>query len=368
MATHLTRLTKKNRYLSNGLKKCEESFQKLKTLLTITPILALSVKGKDFIVYCDTSHSGLCVVLMHDKNVIAYASRQLKVHERNYSANELELAAVVFALKIWRYYLYSVKCEVFIDHRSLQHVFTQNDLNLRQRSWASQIKGVVLSIIEVRPTFIKEIKAKQFDDENLNELGKKTGSGKAQDMVLDAEGVLSFKGKTGVPVVDNLIWKMLTESHGLRYSIHLGVTKIYRDLKRLYWWPGMKKGLVEFVAKCRIFQQFTSMFWRKFHDELGTPLTLSTTFHPQMDGQSERTIQVLEHIVKGIIDMAPFEELLGIDLVKDAQDKVRSIQAKLLAAHGQQKKKMRTKEIKSLNVQWKHRPVEEANWETEKDM
>ncbi|XP_049372801.1 uncharacterized protein LOC125837770 [Solanum verrucosum] len=342
------------------------------------------------------------------KNVIAYASRQLKVHERNYSANELELAAVVFALKIWRYYLYSVKCEVFIDHRSLQHVFTQNDLNLRQRSWASQIKGVVLSIIEVRPTFIKEIKAKQFDDENLNELGKKTGSGKAQDMVLDAEGVLSFKGKTGVPVVDNLIWKMLTESHGLRYSIHLGVTKIYRDLKRLYWWPGMKKGLVEFVAKCRIFQQvkyehqspairidynaqqlakiyvkeivrlhmmplsilsnhgtqFTSMFWRKFHDELGTPLTLSTTFHPQMDGQSERTIQVYH----SSIDMAPFEELLGIDLVKDAQDKVRSIQAKLLAAHGQQKKKMRTKEIKSLNVQWKHRPVEEANWETEKDM
>ena len=70
-------------------------------------------------------------MLMQDKNVIAYASRQLKVHERNYPIHDLELAAVVFALKIWQHYLYGVKCEVFTDHRSLQHVFTQKDLNLR---------------------------------------------------------------------------------------------------------------------------------------------------------------------------------------------------------------------------------------------
>ncbi|WMV29008.1 hypothetical protein MTR67_022393, partial [Solanum verrucosum] len=100
---------------------------------TITPILALSVEGKDFIVYCDASNSGLGAILMQDKNVIAYASRQLKVHERNYLTHDLELAVVVFALKIWRHYLYGVKCEVFTDHHSLQHLFTKKDLYLRQR-------------------------------------------------------------------------------------------------------------------------------------------------------------------------------------------------------------------------------------------
>ncbi|WMV30786.1 hypothetical protein MTR67_024171 [Solanum verrucosum] len=118
IATHLTNLTKKE-ILFEWTEKCEESFQKLKTLLTTVPILAVRIEGKYFIVYCNASHYGLDVVLMQDKNVIAYASRQLKVHERNYSTHDLELAAVVFALKIWRHYLYGVKCEVFTDHRSL---------------------------------------------------------------------------------------------------------------------------------------------------------------------------------------------------------------------------------------------------------
>ena len=98
------------------------------------------MEGKNFIVYCDASYSGLGVVLMQGKNVIAYASRQLKVHERNYPTHDLELAAVVFALKQWRRYLYWVKCEVYMDHRSLQYVFTQMDLNLRQRRWRELLK------------------------------------------------------------------------------------------------------------------------------------------------------------------------------------------------------------------------------------
>ncbi|WMV19130.1 hypothetical protein MTR67_012515 [Solanum verrucosum] len=81
-----------------------------KTLLTTSPILALPVEGKDFIIYFDASHSGMGVVLMQDKNIIAYALRQLQVHERNYPTHDLELAAVVFALKIRRHYLYGVKC------------------------------------------------------------------------------------------------------------------------------------------------------------------------------------------------------------------------------------------------------------------
>ncbi|WMV45798.1 hypothetical protein MTR67_039183 [Solanum verrucosum] len=132
IATQLTNLTKKE-IPFEWTEKCEESFERLKTLLTTTLILVLPVEGKDFIVYCDASHSGLGAVLMQDKNFIAYALRQLKVLERNYSTNDLEMAAVVFSLKIWRHYVYGVKCEVFTDHRSLQHVFTQKHLNLRHR-------------------------------------------------------------------------------------------------------------------------------------------------------------------------------------------------------------------------------------------
>ncbi|WMV58019.1 hypothetical protein MTR67_051404 [Solanum verrucosum] len=200
ITTHLTNLTKKE-IPFEWTEKCEESFQKLKTLLTAVPILALPVE----------------------------------VHEKNYPTHDLELAEVLFALKIWRHYLYGVKCEVFTDHRSLQHVFTQKNLNLRQRRWMELLKdykqfniireiqtlesklmqlgisqkGGVLASIEVRATFIEEIKAKQFEDETLSELKKKTLMGKAQATTLDAKGVLSFKGRIWVPRVDDLIQKVV---------------------------------------------------------------------------------------------------------------------------------------------------------------
>ena len=84
---------------------------------------------------------------MQEKNVIAYASRQLKVHEHNYLTHDLELAAVVFALKQWRHYLYGVKCELYTDHRSLQYVFTQKDLNLTQRRWMELLKDYDITIL-----------------------------------------------------------------------------------------------------------------------------------------------------------------------------------------------------------------------------
>ena len=105
------------------------------------------MEGKDFNVYCDASYSSLGTVLMQERNVIAYASRQLKVHERNYPTHDLELAVVVFALNQWRHYLYGVKCEVYTDHRSLQYVFTQKDLNLRQRRWMELLKDYDITIL-----------------------------------------------------------------------------------------------------------------------------------------------------------------------------------------------------------------------------
>ncbi|GJY40556.1 putative reverse transcriptase domain-containing protein, partial [Tanacetum coccineum] len=100
-----------------------------------TPVLALPQGAEKFIVYCDVSHKGLGVVLMQNEKVIAYASRQLKIHKKNYTTHDLELGAVVFALKFWRHYLYGTKCTVFTDHKSLQHILDQKELNMRQRRW-----------------------------------------------------------------------------------------------------------------------------------------------------------------------------------------------------------------------------------------
>src|SRR5207237_7858639 len=125
---------------------CEKSLQELKTRLTSAPVLVLPDIHKDFTVYCDASRQGLGCVLMQEGKVVAYASRQLKTHEENYPTNDLELAAVVHALKIWRHYLIGNKCELFTDHKSLRYIFTQQDLNLRQRRWLELIKDYDLDI------------------------------------------------------------------------------------------------------------------------------------------------------------------------------------------------------------------------------
>ncbi|GJR99436.1 putative reverse transcriptase domain-containing protein [Tanacetum coccineum] len=115
--------------------KQEAAFQLLKQKLCSTPILALPEGSEDFIAYYDASKKGLGAVLMQREKVISYASRQLKIHEKNYTTHDLELGAVVFALKIWRHYLYGTKCTVFTDHKSLQHILDQKELNMRQRRW-----------------------------------------------------------------------------------------------------------------------------------------------------------------------------------------------------------------------------------------
>ncbi|GKE02008.1 retrotransposon protein, putative, ty3-gypsy subclass [Tanacetum coccineum] len=115
--------------------KEENAFQLMKQKLCSAPILALSDGSEDLVVYCDASHKGLGVVLMQREKVIAYASRQLKIHEKNYTTYDLELGSVVFAIKIWRHYLYGTKCTVFTDHKSLQHILDQKELNMRQCHW-----------------------------------------------------------------------------------------------------------------------------------------------------------------------------------------------------------------------------------------
>ncbi|XP_073224786.1 uncharacterized protein [Cicer arietinum] len=139
IVTPLTQLTRKDQPFA-WTEKCEENFQLLKRKLTTSPVLVLPQSEEPYEVYCDASHQGLGCVLMQHKKAVAYASRQLKIHERNYPTHDLELAAVVFALKIWRHYLYGCTFTVFSDHKSLKYLFDQKELNMRQRRWMETLK------------------------------------------------------------------------------------------------------------------------------------------------------------------------------------------------------------------------------------
>ena len=124
IATPLTRLTRKTEKVE-WTPKCEESFQELKRRLLIAPLLTLPDASGEFVIYSDASHKVLGCVLMQHGNVIAYASRQLKEYELMYPTHDLEFAAIVFSLKIWRHYIYGEKCEIYTDHKSLKYIFTQ---------------------------------------------------------------------------------------------------------------------------------------------------------------------------------------------------------------------------------------------------
>jgi hypothetical protein len=125
---------------------CQESFETLKEKLTTSPVLILPDVHKPFLVYCDASHTSLGCVLMQEGRVVAYSSRKLKIHEKNYTTHDLELAAVVHALKTWTHYLYGKKCDIYMDHKSLKYIFTQLELNMRQRRWLELIKDYELEI------------------------------------------------------------------------------------------------------------------------------------------------------------------------------------------------------------------------------
>ena len=141
----MTRLLQKDEKFVWTL-KCEEDFHTLRTLLISTPVLAQPDIEKPFDVYCVACGTGLGCVLMQEGRVIAYASRQLRKHEVNYPTHDLELAAVVHALKIWRHYLLGNVCNIYTDHKSLKYIFTQPELNMRQRRWLELIKDYNLQV------------------------------------------------------------------------------------------------------------------------------------------------------------------------------------------------------------------------------
>ncbi|XP_073024371.1 uncharacterized protein [Primulina eburnea] len=276
IAVPLTKLTQKNSKFTWS-EDCEKSFQTLKEKLASTPVLILPAENKDFTIYSDASKDGLGCVLMQEGRVIAYASRQLKPHEQNYPTHDLELAAVVFALKIWRHYLYGAKCEIFTDHQSLKYLFTQKELNMRQRRWIELLKDydltisyhpgkanrvadalsrkgpgkVTLASLSAQPCLQETVKLNQDRDPILIKLKDQVREGKSQDHQIDDKGILWMKGRLCVPDSDNLRQEIMAEAHKSKFSVHPGSTKMYRDLKNSFWWNGLKRDVAVFVSRCQ---------------------------------------------------------------------------------------------------------------------
>nr|GEW43571.1 reverse transcriptase domain-containing protein [Tanacetum cinerariifolium] len=206
----------------------------LKQKLCSAPILALPEGSENFVVYCDASHKGLGAVLMQKEKVIAYASRQLNIHEKNYTIHDLELGAVVFALKMWIHYLYGMKCVVFTDHKSLQHILDQKDLKMRQRRWLELLSDYDCELrYHPRKANVTEARKEEYyRAENL--------CGMIKNLEPRTDETLCLKNWTWIPCFGNLRALILHESNKSKYSIHPRSDKMYQDLKKLYWWPNMK--------------------------------------------------------------------------------------------------------------------------------
>ncbi|GKF02777.1 putative reverse transcriptase domain-containing protein, partial [Tanacetum coccineum] len=189
IAKPMTKLTHKKVKFVWGDKQ-EATFQLLKQKLCIAPILALPEGSEDFIAYCDASKKGLGVVLMQREKVIAYASHQLKIHEKNYKTHDLELRAVVFALKIWRHYLYGTKCMVFTDHKSLQHILNQKELNMRKANVTEARKPENIKNKDVRGMLL----------ENAKDLEKV----RKEKLEPRADGTLCFNDRSWLPCYGDL--------------------------------------------------------------------------------------------------------------------------------------------------------------------
>jgi hypothetical protein len=282
---------------------CEKAFHTLRQHLTSALVLVQPDNSKPFEVFCDTSGTILGCVLMQEGRVIAYASRALRPHEINYPTHDLDLPAVVHALKIWRHYLMGNHCNIFTNHKSLKYIFTQSELNMRQRRWLELINDYDLEVhyhpgkanvvadtlsrkahcnhLELEPVseplceemrrlnlevvpqgslyalaaesnLYDRIVTAQRTDEDIQTIKQKLAEGdpKYTCFQKDHQDVIWF-GKRLVVRVDLEIMKIiLDEAHKSKFSIHPGSTKMYHDLKQNFWWSNMKVDIAKYVAEC----------------------------------------------------------------------------------------------------------------------
>nr|GEX18037.1 putative reverse transcriptase domain-containing protein [Tanacetum cinerariifolium]GEX26744.1 putative reverse transcriptase domain-containing protein [Tanacetum cinerariifolium] len=198
--------------------------------------------------------TGLGSVLMQNEKVIAYASRQLKIHEKNYTTHDLELRAVVFALKMWRHYLYETSnydCDIR-SYPGKENVVA-DALSRKERSRPFRVRALVLTIGLNLPKKILEAQTEALKPKNLD--AEDVGGMLRKDLPKEkleprADETLCLNNRSWLPCFRDLRTLIMHESHKLKYSIHLGSDKMYQDLKQLYWWPNMKADIATYVGKC----------------------------------------------------------------------------------------------------------------------
>nr|GEU94645.1 hypothetical protein [Tanacetum cinerariifolium] len=313
-------------------------------------ILALPEGSENFVVYCDALHKGLGAVLMQKEKVIAYASRQLKVHEKNYTTHNLELGAVVFALKIWRHYLYGKKCVVFIDHKRKENMVA-NALRQKERVKLLRVQALVMTIglnlpKQILSSQLEARKEENFITEDLHSMINK--------LEPRTEGTLCLNNRSWIPCFEistyvskclmctkvkveyqmmfgllvqpeipqwkwenitmdfvtklpktatgqDMIWvivdRLTKSAHFLPMREDDSLEKLMRQYsKEVVSRHGVPVSIIyNYDGKC------TLHIWQSLHKALGTRLDMSTAYHPQTDGQSERTIQTLEDMLRACV-------------------------------------------------------------------
>ncbi|KAG8503513.1 hypothetical protein CXB51_001473 [Gossypium anomalum] len=336
------------------------------------PLTKLIRKGAPFVwTENDASHVGLGCVLMQEGKVVAYALRQLKPYKVNYPTHDLELAVVIFALKIWRHYLYGERCVIYTDRKAnvVADALSRKAVSNLRAMFSRLIlydDGSLLAKLQVKPTWVDQIRENQLRDESLVSRFQQVKKGETSVFGLNSEGVLCFRGRVCISKDSDLRQSILKEAHGGLCAMHPGGNKLYRDLRELYWWPGLKREVTEFVGKCLTCQQvkaehqLPSGLLQLVKIPLWKWLTKSTHFIPVRTDYSLQKLAklyvaeiILEDMLRGCVidfrgnweDYLPLAEfayndsyqVLGPELVANIEDKVRIIRDQLKEASDRQK-------------------------------
>eukprot|EP00253_Pinus_taeda_P022079 PITA_22079 len=375
VAYPITSLQKKGRTF-RWSSECQQSFERLKQLLTSAPVLSIADPNKDYVVCTNASGEGVGGVLMQEGKVIAYESRKLKEHEQKYSAYDLELAAVIHAFKMWRHYLLGRKFLLLTDHHSLTNYFSQPTLNARQARWADFLSGFDFDIRHLKGkenrvadalsrkvqclyevtfsrwenSLLEMMKTAASQDAEYQQMKRHmslSSEGSPQDYEVNRDGMLLYKKRLFVPNDNNLKNLILNEFHTSHYAGHPRYQKMLTALRKKYYWPGMKKHVAEYLARCLECQQIKTEHqhpagllqplpipeWKweiisvdfitglpktkRNNDSIMVvvnklskeahfiPLNFSTAYHPQTDGQTKRVNQMVEDMLRACVMQKP---------------------------------------------------------------
>ncbi|TYK29167.1 putative polyprotein [Cucumis melo var. makuwa] len=311
IASLLTQLTRKGTpfFWSPA---CERSFQKLKQKLVTAPVLTVPNRSRSFVIYNDASKKGLVCVLMQQGKVVAYASHQLKSHEQNYPTHDLELAAVVFALKIWSHYLYG-RSNVVADALS-KKVSHSAALIIKQAPLLRDFERVEITL----------------NDPYLVEKRRLVKAEQGEEFSISSNGGLMFERCLCVPADSAVKTELLTEARSSPFSMHPRSTKMYQDLKHVHWLL-----LIDSQSQLTLFQgnSLTLLFWKGLQLALGTRLDFSIVFYPLTDSQTERLNQILEDMLRACV----LEFSGSPELVQITNAAIQKIKAHMLIPQSRQK-------------------------------